>query len=121
MPCWTAKVAFIRVRNLKRKLNCHKLRSSYATSILITKLTFAMFLLSNQSFVHESRRSLARPENLQGGQQQFFIIVFFSIRYQTLISDIDTFLSGGVRHKIRPIRMRYFSVVFALDNITFGR
>ena len=29
---------------------------------------------------------------LQGGQQQFFIIVFFSIRYQTLISDIETFL-----------------------------
>ena len=30
----------------KRKLNCHiKLRSSYVTSILITKLTFAMFLL----------------------------------------------------------------------------
>ena len=29
----------------KRKLNCHKLRSSYVTSILITKLTFAKFLL----------------------------------------------------------------------------
>ena len=30
----------------KRKLyNCHKLRSSYVTSIMITKLTFAMFLL----------------------------------------------------------------------------
>ena len=29
----------------KRKLYCHKLRSSYVTSILITKLTFAMFLL----------------------------------------------------------------------------
>ena len=29
----------------KRKLNCHKLRSNYVTSILITKLTFAMFLL----------------------------------------------------------------------------
>ena len=29
----------------KRKLNCHKLRSSYVTSILITKLAFAMFLL----------------------------------------------------------------------------
>ena len=29
----------------KRKLNCHKLRSSYVTSILITELTFAMFLL----------------------------------------------------------------------------
>ena len=29
----------------KRKLNCHKLRSSYITSILITKLTFVKFLL----------------------------------------------------------------------------
>ena len=29
----------------KCKLNYHKLRSSYVTSILITKLTFAMFLL----------------------------------------------------------------------------
>ena len=28
---------------------------------------------------------------------------------------------GGVRHEIRPIEMRYFSVVFALENITFGR
>ena len=27
-----------------------------------------------------------------GGQQQFFSIVFFSIRNQTLTSDIDTFL-----------------------------
>ena len=27
------------------KLNCHKLRPSYVTSILITKLTFAMLLL----------------------------------------------------------------------------
>ena len=44
-------------------------------------------ILSSQSFVYESRRSLARDEYLQGGQQQFFII-----RYQTLISDIDTFL-----------------------------
>ena len=33
--------------------------------------------ISNQSFVYESRRSLARHEYLQGGQQQFFIIVFF--------------------------------------------
>ena len=29
----------------KRKLNCHKLRSSYVMSILITTLTFPMFLL----------------------------------------------------------------------------
>ena len=50
-------------------------------------------ILSNQSFVYESRRSLARHEYLQGGQQEFFNIVFLSIRlYQTLISDIDTFI-----------------------------
>ena len=29
---------------------------------------------------------------LQGGQREFFFIVFCSIRYQALISDIDTFL-----------------------------
>ena len=45
MPCWIAKVAFSHQSEDKRKLNCHKLRSSYVTSILITKLTFAMFLL----------------------------------------------------------------------------
>ena len=49
-------------------------------------------ILSNLNIVYESCHSLARHEYLQGGQQQFFIIVFFSIRYQTLISDIDTFL-----------------------------
>ena len=48
-------------------------------------------ILSNQSCVHESRRSLARHQYFQRGQQQFFIIVFFSIRYQTLISEINTF------------------------------
>ena len=58
--------------------------------------TFTLFdrpeFLSNQSFVYESRRSLARHEYFQGGQQQFFIVVFFSICYRTLISDNDTFL-----------------------------
>ena len=49
-------------------------------------------ILSNLHFVYESRHSLALHEYLQGGQQQFFFNVFFSIRYQTLISDIDTFL-----------------------------
>ena len=29
--------------------------------------------------------------------------------------------SGGVRHEIRPIRMRYFSVVFVRENINFVR
>ena len=45
MPRLTAKVAFTRVRINVRKLNCHKPRSSYVTFFLITKLTFAMFLL----------------------------------------------------------------------------
>ena len=47
-------------------------------------------ILSNRVLFMKAVVSLAR--HLQGGQQQFFIIVFFSIRYQTLISDIDTFL-----------------------------
>ena len=33
-------------------------------------------ILSNQSFVYESRRSLARREYLQGGQQQFSLLYF---------------------------------------------
>ena len=49
-------------------------------------------ILSNLNFIYESRHSLARHEYLQGGQQVFFFIGFCSIRYQTLISDIDTFL-----------------------------
>ena len=48
-------------------------------------------ILSNLNFIYESRDSLARHEYLQGGQQEFFFIIFCSIRYQTLISDIDTF------------------------------
>ena len=69
----------------KRKLNCHKLRSSYETFILITKITFAMFLLKLSALsaaiflfvslvlcvyyirmlcVYERRRSLARHEYL---------------------------------------------------------
>ena len=35
--------------------------------------------------VYEGRRSLARHEYPQGGQQQFFIIVFF----QYSLSDVD--------------------------------
>ena len=98
----------------KRKLNSHKLRSSYVTSILITKLTFAMFLLKLRTlsaviflfvslvlsllcgkstgvfhYCFFSRPSLALHEYLHGGQQEFFYIVFCSIRYQTLISDIS--------------------------------
>ena len=48
-------------------------------------------ILNNLNFVYESRHCLALHEYLQRGQQQFFIIVIFSIRYQTLTSDIDTF------------------------------
>ena len=48
-------------------------------------------ILSNLNFVYESRHSLALHEYLQVGQQVFFFIVFCSIRYQTLISDIDMF------------------------------
>ena len=64
------------------------------TLVLIIILFDRPEILSNQSFVYESRRSLARHEYIQGGQQQCFIFVFFSIRYQTLISDmyIDKFL-----------------------------
>ena len=46
-------------------------------------------ILSNLNFVFESRHSLALHEYLQGGQQDFFFAVFCSIRYQTLISDVD--------------------------------
>ena len=46
-----------------------------------------------QIFVYEICHSLARHEYLQGGHQQFFIIVlFFSMRCQPSISDIDRFI-----------------------------
>ena len=48
-------------------------------------------ILSNLNFVYERRHSLVLPEYLQGGQQGVFFIVFCTICYQTLISDIDTF------------------------------
>ena len=44
-------------------------------------------ILSNLNIVYESCHSLARHEYLQGGQQQFFIIVFFSIRYQISVDN----------------------------------
>ena len=88
MPCWTAKGAFIRVR-----INV-SFRSSYVTSILITKLAFAVFaqteyiircyfslcFISFVAFMWEVNRS-------------FSIVFFFSIRYlQMSISDIDKFI-----------------------------
>ena len=45
MSCWTAKLSSFHHSGDKGKPNCYKRRSSYVTSILITKLTFAMFLL----------------------------------------------------------------------------
>ena len=60
-------------------------------ALVIALLDFVSKVI--QIFVYEIRHSLARLEYLQGGQQQFFIIVFsFSMRYQTLISDIDKFI-----------------------------
>ena len=51
-----------------------------------------MDIYGNLNFVYESRHSLALHEYLQGGQQEFFFIVFCSIRYQTLISAIHSLL-----------------------------
>ena len=61
----------------------------------IDTFTLALFIVSERPEIlsnHSSVLWLACHEYLPGGQQQFFIIVFFSIRYQTLISDINTFL-----------------------------
>ena len=71
----------------KRKLNCHKLyRCSYVTSILITKLTFAMFFFVTLVL------SL-----LCGRSTGVFHYCFLSIRlYQTSISDIDRFMKAVV-------------------------
>ena len=77
-------MAFIRVR-IKVSF-----RSSYVTCILITKLTFVMFLplklntLSAAIFLFVSLvLSL-----LCGAQQEFFIIVFFFCLY-SLSADVD--------------------------------
>ena len=67
-------MAFIRVR-----INI-SFRSSYVTSILITKLAFAMFLfkLSTLSAAIFLFVSLVLSLYVRG-QQEFFIIVFFSV------------------------------------------
>ena len=74
------------------KRNCHKLRSSYATSILITKLTFALFLLKLSTL--SAAIFLFVLSLLCGRSTGVFhqLLLFFSIRYQTLISDIDKFI-----------------------------
>ena len=64
--------------------------------------------------------SLALHEYLQGGQQQFFIIVFFSIRYQTLISDIDTFLLALLPRSRRRARSCFAFGLFFLNRAAVG-
>ena len=60
-------------------------------ALVIALLDFVSKVI--QIFVYEIRHTLARHEYLQGGQQQFFIIVFsFSMHYQTLY---QTFLKTG--------------------------
>ena len=78
----------------KRKLNCLKLRSSYVTSILITKLAFAMFLLklSTLSAAIFSLCLISFVAFMREVNRGFSLFFFFSIRYQTLISDIDKFI-----------------------------
>ena len=80
----------------KRKLNCHKLRSSYVTSILqlITKLTFAMFLLKLSTLSAAIVLFVLLVLSLLCGRSTgvFHYCFFFSMRYQTLISDIDRFI-----------------------------
>ena len=87
----------------KRNLNCHKLRSSYVTSILITKLTFAVFLLKLSTlsaaiflFVSLTLSLLCvwiPPRRSTGVFHYCFFFSVFVIRrwYQTLISDIYKF------------------------------
>ena len=72
-------------------LNCHKLRSSYVTSILITKLTFAMFLLKLTEYIIRCYFSLcfiSFVAFMREVNRSFSLLFFFSvlIRYQTLIS-----------------------------------
>ena len=78
----------------RRKLNCHKLRSSYVTSILITTLTFAMFLLKLSALSAAIFRFVSLVLSLLCGRSTavFHYCFFFSVRYQTLISDIDKFI-----------------------------
>ena len=78
----------------KRKLNCHKLRSSYVTSILITNLTFTMFLLKLSTLSAAIFLFVSLVLSLLCGRSTgvFHYCFFSSICYQTLISDIDKFI-----------------------------
>ena len=108
-------MAFTTVRIRVRKLNSHKPRSSYVTSILITNLTFPMFfffffyiLLLCTNTRQDTTHSLFFLLKLSTLFAAIFLFVplvlsllcgrstgvfhycfLFSIRYQTLISDID--------------------------------
>ena len=84
-------MAFVRVRINVYKLNCHKLRSSYVTSILITKLTFAMFLLKLSTLSTAIFLFVSLVLSLLCGRSTGVfhqLLLFFRIRYQTLISDV---------------------------------
>ena len=79
----------------KRRLNCHKLRSSYVTSILITKLTFAMFFSQTEYIIrcYFSLCFISFVSFMRKVNRSFSLLFFFfSICYQTLISDIDKFI-----------------------------
>ena len=78
----------------ERKLNCHKLRSSYVTSILTTKLTFAMFLLklSTSSAAIFLFLSLVLPL-LCGRSTEVFHYCFF---FQYSLSDVACVAAGRV-------------------------
>ena len=77
-------------KGFKHKLNCHKLRSTYVTSILqlITKLTFAMFLLKLSTLSAAIFLFVSLVLSLLCGRSTgvfHYCFFFFSIRYQTVV------------------------------------
>ena len=74
----------------KRKLNCHKLWSSYVTSIMITKLTFAMVLLKLSTLSAAIFLFVSLVLSLLCGRSTgVFHYCFF---FQYSLSDIDKFI-----------------------------
>ena len=72
----------------RRKLNCHKLCSSDVTSILITKLTFAMFLLKLSTLSTANFRFVSLVLSLLCGRSTgVFHYCFFFFQYS--LSDVD--------------------------------
>ena len=67
-------------------------RSSYVTSILNTNLTFAMFLLKLSTLSTAIFLFISSVLLLSEVNRSFSLLFFVSIRYQTLISDIDKFI-----------------------------